>query len=200
MNPALFNAAKSSMKFSVSGQVISSVTHGPIIVALLPLQDAHGAFNGAIAMGVNAKWLDYILKARNLPRGAVVSVFDRKGQIMATNNETVARTLFSTMPASQTLLGGLETRNDAKGEPWTFSAAPLSGNNIFVGFGMRESHLFGPTYLHVVADLLLPIAMIALAWGAIWFANGTPNHAVDSIFAARCRGISRGSLPAQTPA
>lgn len=171
VNSGLFEATKRTMSFSVSGQFKSPVTHGPVIGAMLPLRDKSGNFQGGVALGVDAHWLDYILRARDLPKGAVVSVFDRWGTIIATNNTATASALFSKLPDLQTLHGGLETREDQKGNSWTFAAAPLLGNNIFVGFGMRESRLFGPTYLRVVTDLLLPILMIGLAWGAIWFAT-----------------------------
>ena len=45
------------------------------------------------------------------------------------------------------------------------------GNSIFVAFAMSESRLFGPTYLHVGLDFLLPILMIGFAWVAIWLAT-----------------------------
>jgi len=169
--PAVFQAAKRTMALAVSGQITSPVTHGPVIAVMLPLRDDHGRFQGVVAAGINAVWLDYILKARDLPKGAVVSVFDRFGTIIATNNKQVASALFKRPPLDKTLRSGLETREDAKGNTWAFAAAPLLGNNTFVGFAMRESHLLGPTYLRVITDLLLPIFMIGLAWGAIWFAT-----------------------------
>lgn len=168
---SLFESARKTMAFTVSGQFISPVTHGPVIAAMLPLRDSAGKFAGVVTVGVNAHWLDYILKAQDLPKGAVVSVFDRSGQIVATNNKAVAQVIFSKVPQARTLMGALETRDDSKGNSWTFAAAPLLGNNIFVGFAMRESRLLGPTYLRVTTDLLLPIAMIGVAWLAIWFAT-----------------------------
>jgi two-component sensor histidine kinase len=167
----LFAVVRNSTSLVVSGQIISPVTHGPVIAAMLPLRDATGQFQGAVSVGINARWLDYILKARDLPKGAVVSVFDRSGHIIATNNKTVAHTIFSKFPQARTLRGALEVRDDSNGDSWRFAAAPLIGNNIFVAFAMRESRLFGPTYFRVVTDLLLPILMIGLAWGAIWFAT-----------------------------
>ena len=168
---ALFETARKTMAFAVSGQFISPVTRGPTIAAMLPLRDGAGKFSGVVSVGVNAHWLDYILKAQDLPKGAVVAVFDRSGQIVASNSKGVAQAIFSKLPNLQTLRGGLEARDDTKGNSWAFAAAPLLGNNIFVGFAMREAHLFGPTYLRVATDLLLPILMIGLAWGAIWFAT-----------------------------
>ncbi len=170
-NSDLFQSTKRTMSFGVSGQFVSPVTHGPVIAAMLPVRDDRGGFQGVLSVGVNAHWLDYILKARDLPAGAVVTVFDHSGVIIATNNRAVAQTIFTKLPSAQTLRGGLETREDSKHNSWTFAAAPLLGNAIFVGFAMRESHLFGPTYLRVITDLLLPILMIGLAWGAIWLAT-----------------------------
>lgn len=170
-NLALFRAARKTMAFSVSGQIISQVTREPVIGAMLPLRDSAGHFGGTVGVAVNALWLDYILKARNLSKGAVVSVFDRDGAIIASNNATVAKAIFSRMPRAETLGGALESRADSLGNTWTFAAAPLLGNNVFVGFAMRESRLLGPTYLGVATDFMLPILMIALAWGGIWFAT-----------------------------
>jgi two-component sensor histidine kinase len=167
----LFSLARKSMKFTVSGQIISPVTRGPVIGAMLPLRDAQGQFEGAVAVGVNSKWLNHILKSRDLPRGAVISVFDRRGSIIATNDADVSAALFSQMPEPQALKGGLETRPDSKRQSWIFAAAPLVGNNVFVGLAMRQSRLFAPTYLRMGTDFLLPIVMIGLAWVAIWFAT-----------------------------
>jgi two-component sensor histidine kinase len=169
--PDFLGTAKHTMSLTVSGQITSPVTHSPVIAIMLPLRDTHGRFQGVVAAGVNVRWLDYILRARALPKGAVVSVFDRSGAIIATNNKPIASALFNKVPLEQTLRGGLESKQDARNNSWSFAAAPLLGNNIFVGFAMRESRLFGPTYLRVITDLLLPILMIGLAWGAIWFAT-----------------------------
>lgn len=167
----LFQAAKRTMAFSVSGQFISPVTRGPVIGAMLPLRDARGAFQGTVSVGVDARWLDHILKSRDLPDDAVVSVFDRAGTTIATNNPAISHAIFSRMPRAETLRGGFESRPDANGMSWTFAAAPLVGNSVFVGFALREAQLFGPTYFRIGTDFLLPIFMIGLAWAAIWIAT-----------------------------
>jgi len=51
---------------------------------------------------------------------------------------------------------------------WTYATAPLLGKDVFVGFAMRQSSLFGATYIHVGTDFVLPILMIVLTWLAIW--------------------------------
>jgi two-component sensor histidine kinase len=49
--------------------------------------------------------------------------------------------------------------------------ATLLGRATFVGFAMPQSNLFQSTYIHMSADLLLPIFMMGLASIAIWIAT-----------------------------
>jgi two-component sensor histidine kinase len=168
---ALFQSSRGPKDFTVSGQMLSRAQNTPVIGTMLALRDATGQFQGTVSLGVNIKWLDGLLRARNLPKGAVVAVFDRTGTIIATNRLDVARMIFAGTPSHETLKGGVQSALDAGGDRWTFAAAPLVGNNVFVGFSMRQARLFGPTYLRALLDFLLPIFMIGLAWLAIWLAT-----------------------------
>jgi two-component sensor histidine kinase len=98
-------------------------------------------------------------------------VFDRLGTIIAANRPDVARMIFSGLPSPAVLGGGVRSAIDSNDDRWTFAASPLVGNNVFVGFAMRQGRLFGPTYLRALLDFLLPIFMIGLAWLAIWLAT-----------------------------
>lgn len=198
-NAAMFQAAKHSMKIVVSGQIISPITHRAVIGTMLPVRDSSGRFDGTVSVAVNTTWLDHILKERDLPHGAVIAVFDRKGNIVATNEAGVAKAIFSKMPEMQTLQGGLEARDDAKSQSWIVAAAPLVGNNVFVGLAMRQWRLFTPTYLRVGTDFFLPILMLGMAWIAIWLA--TERQITQWInylrrIAAAYRGGHYGARPA----
>lgn len=195
----LFDAAKSTGKFTVSSQIISPVTHKPVIGTTLPVYDAQKRFDGTISVAVNVHWLNHILNTRDLPRGAVIAAFDRKGTVISANDSKIARALFSTMPETKTLKGGLQSHKDGNDQSWIFAAAPLVGDNVFVGLAMRQSKLFAPTYLRVGTDFLLPILMIGLAWLAIWFA--TDRQITQWInylrrIAAAYRGGHYGAKPA----
>ncbi len=168
--PETFDAARRTGKLVVTGQIISPITHDAIIAETLPIVK-NGRFDGAVSVGVSTVWLDHILNERNLPHGAVIAVFDRKGTVIAANNGDVARALFSKVPEAQALNGGLQAGDDAQSNSWIFAAAPLVGDNVFVGLAMRQQKLFVPTYLRVGTDFLLPIVMLGLAWIAIWFAT-----------------------------
>jgi len=164
-----FRVSRGAGAFTVSGQMMSRVSKMPVIGTMLPLHDARGRFQGAISLGVNIRWLDRLLRAQNLPKGAVVAVFDRKGTIIATNKPDVAVKLFSAAPGD--LKGDIRSALDSRGARWTFTTAPMVGNSVFVGFAERQARLFGPTYLRALLDFLLPILMIGVAWLAIWLAT-----------------------------
>jgi two-component sensor histidine kinase len=167
---AIFQRARTATGFVVSGQILSPVLGQPVIAGMLPLRDPNGKFEGAISVVLQLHWLDFMVRAQGLPKGAVVFIYDSNGNILATNDQTVAREL---LPAAQQANAGrdIQTATDAHGANWTFASSMLHGSSISVAFAMRVSRLFGPTYLHVGTDFLMPILMISLAWAGIWFAT-----------------------------
>ncbi len=167
---AIFEHARTAQDFVVSGQIQSVVLNRPVISGMLPLKDAQGHFDGVVSVTLEIHWLDILLKAKGLPRGAVVFVYDAAHNVLASNDAGVAMNLIDSarLPADA---DGLRSGTDNSGNNWTYSSAPLRGGAINVAFAMRESHLFGPTILHVGADFLMPILMIGLAWAGIWFAT-----------------------------
>jgi two-component sensor histidine kinase len=166
----IFRRARVSHGFVVSGQIQSTILHRPVIAGMLPLYDKHGAFEGVMSVALELHWLDLMVRAHDLPKGAVVFVYDQSRNILASNDTATASALMAG-EIKQDADDDLHTAADHKSEKWTFAAAPLRGGAITVAFAMRESHLFGPTYLHVGADFLMPILMIGLAWAGIWFAT-----------------------------
>ena len=191
-----FRVSRGAGAFTVSGQMMSRVSKMPVIGTMLPLHDAQGRFQGAISLGVNIRWLDRLLRAQNLPKGAVVAVFDRKGTIIATNKPDVAVKLFSAAPGD--LKGDIRSALDSRGARWTFTTAPMVGNSVFVGFAERQARLFGPTYLRALLDFLLPILMIGVAWLAIWLATERQvNQWIG--YLKRCADAYRGGHYALRP-
>ena len=192
----LFDAAKRSGKLVFTGQIISPVTHSAIIGATLPVMK-NGAFDGTVSVGISTVWLDHILKERDLPHGAVIAVFDRKGIIIAANNGGVARALFSEdARAAGAWNGGLEAGNDAKNNSWIFAAAPLVGDNVFVGLAMRQQKLFVPTYLRVGTDFLLLNLMRSVSPGS---RSGSPPSGRSRNGSTICAGSRPPIAAATTP-
>jgi two-component sensor histidine kinase len=167
----LFRSAINARGFVFSGETWSPVLKRPVMAAMLPLRDAEGRFAGAVSAVFDVVSLDRLLKARDLPQGAVIALFDRTGTVMATTQMVVAKAIFSHASPSPKAQDRLQAGTDAKGNTWTYVTTPLTGNSVFVGYAMPETKLFGTTRLHVGTDFALPIAMIAAAWFAIWYAT-----------------------------
>jgi two-component sensor histidine kinase len=167
---AVFQAARKTDAMTVSNELTSRVTGQPVIGAMLALHKPDGSFDGTVAIALDVHWIDYMMRAANLPKGAVMAVYDRSGKVIATNDKDVGAAI-----AKSALAAGnpsdVASAVDSRGELWRFGNAALIGNTIFVAFAMGENRLFGPTYLHVGLDFALPILMIGFAWFAIWLAT-----------------------------
>ncbi len=167
---AVFKEAQKTDGMVVSNELINRVTGQPVIGGMLALHKPDGAFDGTIAISLDVHWIEYMMRAANLPKGAVVAVYDRSGTVIATNNKDVGAAIAKAAISSGTN-NNVSTAFDSRGDQWRFGNASLMGNSIFVAFAMGESRLFGATYLHVGLDFALPILMIGFAWFAIWLAT-----------------------------
>jgi two-component sensor histidine kinase len=166
----VFKTAQKTDSMTVSNETVSRVTGQPVIGAMLALHKPDGSFDGTVAIALDVHWIDYMMRAANLPRGAVVAVYDRSGKVIATNDKDVGAAIAKAALAAGDP-GDVASAVDSRGELWRFGNAALIGNTIFVAFGEGENRLFGPTYLHVGLDFALPILMIGFAWFAIWLAT-----------------------------
>ncbi|MBN9588320.1 MAG: sensor histidine kinase [Alphaproteobacteria bacterium] len=166
----IFRQARTTSAMTVSRETISHVTGQPVIGAMLALKKPDGSFDGTVAISLDTHWIDYMIRASNLPKGAVVAVYDKSGTVIATNRPDVGRAIARAALASGTR-NDTASATDSRGVAWRYGNAALIGNTIFVAFAMGEGRLFGPTYLHVGLDFLLPILMIGFAWFAIRLAT-----------------------------
>jgi two-component sensor histidine kinase len=170
-NQTSFQEAQKTDGLVVSPLLVSRVSGLKVIGSQIALHKPDGSFDGTVGITLDLHWFDYLLREHPAPAGAVIAVFDRNGVMLATNDQKVAASLTSAARQAGLPDGASLGTRDAAGNAWHYSLAALTGNNLFVAFGMRESRLFGETYLHVGIDFLLPIFMILFAWGAIWIAT-----------------------------
>ena len=164
---AVWQNAKAGRGFVISERIQSPTTNRSVIRGMLPMHNATG-FDGVIAIAIDVRWLDYMVHAKQLPDGALVAIFDHTGNIIAANRRDVAEPIFAHANEERKLGKDLYTAQDRRGNTWLYSTAALLGSNVYVGFAMRESTLFGATYIHVGTDFILPFVMLALSWLAIW--------------------------------
>jgi two-component sensor histidine kinase len=164
-------ASKSGEKMSVGKLTQSTILNRPVIPAMLPIFDAQGTFNGTVAIVLDVRSLDHIMRSSEVPKDAVLAVFDSDGTIVSSNNPGIAKAIFPPGLKQGLHEGEWISGADADGNKWSYAVSALVEKSVFVGFAMRDQELFGQTYIHMGIDLLLPFAMLGIAWVAIWIAT-----------------------------
>ncbi len=165
-----WQTAQQTTGFFISEPAYEPLTRGIVIGGILPLRNADGSFDGTLNIALDVQWLDFMLQARQLPRGAVAALFNQTGTLITATNQDEAAVIFrgGVLPElSNQLLPG----TGLGGEAWSYAVAPLSGSNTYLAFAMPNAVLFQNTYVHVATDLLLPALMLGLASVAIWIAT-----------------------------
>ena len=162
-----WRTATTARDFVVAGLTNSRVQHKPIVLGLLPIHNAAGHFDGTLNVAIDVRWLNRVLQSSRLPPGSVMAIFDRTGSMIASTNADVSRSLFANRK-SEDGETTVHTVRDRSGMAWTYATAELLGPNVYVGFAMPDTKLFGETYRRASVDILLPFAMILLTWAAIW--------------------------------
>ena len=172
-NAVWWPQAAAKREFMIAGPIMSSTLKGDVLVGVLPLSKPDGSFDGTLHVAIDVAWLDHVQHQKDLPRGAVVALFDKENRVIASNNLPVAASIFTrasgAAPAEDD--DGLVEATDPGGQKWSLATAPLVRREYYVGFAMPSAHLFRFTYVHVTVDLLLPVLMVVLASIAIWMAT-----------------------------
>lgn len=159
--------------FSLVGPARSPGANLDVLVGILPLRDAAGRLEGAIALGIDVSWLDTLLRQQTPPSVGIVALFSSRGQELVSNARTMSAALFQRdlfRTAGRDLPSSLHESTDPAGESWTFATAPLGRDGLTVPFAMPSDRLFGWTFVTVAASIALPALIIILSLIALWVA------------------------------
>ncbi|MET3354947.1 UNVERIFIED_ORG: hypothetical protein ABID33_002865 [Xanthobacter viscosus] len=159
--------------FSLVGPARSPGANLDVLVGILPLRDAAGRLEGAIALGIDVSWLDTLLRQQTPPSVGIVALFSSRGQELVSNARTMSAALFQRdlfRTAGRDLPSSLHESTDPAGESWTFATAPLGRDGLTVAFAMPSDRLFGWTFVTVAASIALPALIIILSLIALWVA------------------------------
>lgn len=167
---AWWQAAMTRKGFSISGRMISPVTRLEVLAGVLPLFKADGTPDGALAIAINAKGLDTLLKQDLAPDAGVISLLETDGTEVASNTGAAAARLFAgrDLVAARERLGEAV---DAKGVSWRFAVAPLDRHGLLVAIARPTADLFQWTIFYMVIGFILPVAMVIFTLVAIWLAT-----------------------------
>jgi two-component sensor histidine kinase len=145
----------------------NAATKLTVLPLVLPLRDTKGNFAGAIAASVNMAWLNRRLELGHISPQALMVILDRDGNVIASNRPAPAQL------AKQVAQRGWSRPNDifavhSGNGKWQWAAQPISHENMIVALGVPEPGLLDISRVYFLADILLPLLMIALASVAIW--------------------------------
>lgn len=146
---------------------VNKITGQTVLPISLPLHDAAGHFTGAISASVNMAWINRRMEFGRISPHALMIVVDRTGKVIASNRPVPVDL------AKQVAARGWHHPDDifpvrAGSGKWQWAAQPMPHENMIVAFGVPEPGLFDVTRVYFLADILLPLLMIALASVAIW--------------------------------
>jgi two-component sensor histidine kinase len=134
---------------------------------VLPLRDSAGNFTGAISGFVNMSWLNQRLELSRISPKSLLLIADRNGTVIASNKPVPGDI------AKQVAERGWNHPNDifatgSQSGRWQWAVQPVTHENLIIAFGVPEPGLFDVSRVYFLADILLPLLMIALASVAIW--------------------------------
>ncbi len=104
----------------------AKVNGQPVITGMLALHKPDGSFDGVVAISLDTHWIDYMMRASSLPKGAVVAVFDRSGKVMATNNTDIGNAIAQSALKGEKA-GEISVAIDSRGDKWRFGNARPDG-------------------------------------------------------------------------
>ncbi|HEY5337347.1 MAG TPA: sensor histidine kinase [Rhizomicrobium sp.] len=138
-----------------------------VLPVTLPIRDSAGVFTSAISASIDMAWLNRRLELSRLSPDALMMIVDRSGTVMASNRAPPDDV------AGKVAARGWSHPHDIfpvkiDGRTWEWAAQPAANGSLIVTFGVPEPGLFDMTRVQFLADILLPLLMIALASVAIW--------------------------------
>ena len=163
-----------SPKLTFSDTQFGVISNRPIIIAMLPLRDDNGAFDGAVTAAIDTSWVERVLSRRASSDDAIVALVDGGGNLLAANRRT------GLALSSHIARGQSGAATDEDGREWLYASAPVWQDQLHLVYAEPLTPLVAPLTEQLRLNIALPIATIILTCLAIWFAM--------QVFAARWLG------------
>jgi diguanylate cyclase (GGDEF)-like protein len=166
-----FKDVRTSGTYRISDVILSRLTGEHIVVAVKPLFDARGEFQGALGIGVSLSWIDRIAAEANSQFDGILVAFDGAGRAIAYKPSipegwSLAR--LSDAPAIKTILQSKVPTFEAvdlAGTLRLFSVAQLPGSRITVAVGLDRARVLNPIERSFQIDILFLILIASLSIG-----------------------------------
>jgi two-component sensor histidine kinase len=177
-----FAQLKSEKDFTV-GQYAVGREGTPMVMAGQPVLDSQGAFKGAVAVGIDLRWLEFLAGRVDLPARTTVTALGSDGQVLVHHvaaSETAPADPASDPVPSEALrmematlgTGTVRGLNDAR-EPRAYGFHRTDSGDLVVAVGMPPYLEFARYGAALRDTLMAPLTILVLAllaawWGAEW--------------------------------
>jgi two-component sensor histidine kinase len=155
--------AKRTRQFLMSAQVNARETPQRILLAVQPMTDASGTWQGALTAAIDLSWIEHALADRRLSPRAMVGIADASGKVLASTGSPSFGSI--DLHASGRRVAVLSGRN---AEAWIYASAPLYDGQLFVFFAEPQQLAFAMSRDHFRYGLLLPLSAILLTCVVLW--------------------------------
>jgi two-component sensor histidine kinase len=202
---AWFSEVRAERKF-VLGRYMLGQTGNAILAAAYPVVDGGDGFQGAVALGIDLRWLDFLGKTIDLPENATITALNDSGELLA-HNATVrlekgaqpgpppAQKAIRQMIA---LTSGTLRAEDASGSPRVYGVQKTRTGELVVTVGQApylEYTRYGEALLNTLAAPVLVLLLALLAAG--YASEAFVTRYVRSL-AQTAEAIEEGDLSARS--
>ncbi len=200
---AWFQEAVRTRRFVAGGYIMGRVTRRSMATFAYPLLDEAGQMQGVVATGLDLAWLNRYLAQTSLPEGAVLTVLDGQGTVLARTLEgekwvgkTAPDVEIIQIVLAQRGPGTVEARG-VDGVRRLYAFAPLAGNSRVL-VGIPTAQVYGEADRMLRGNLIGLGIVTLLALAAAWLGGEAfLLRRVNALLAAT-RRMAGGDLSART--
>ena len=151
----------------------------PLLAAAYPVLDNDGNVKGAVALGVDLRWLDFLGKTIKLPEDATISAFNERGEVLAHNSAVLLKEGDKPAPSpSQNAIehmaameSGILRASDVTGEPRAYGVQKTSAGGVVLAVGLPPYLGYARYREALMNTLAAPLMVLVLALAAAWYAS-----------------------------
>ena len=190
----------------VLGQYMVGPSGKALLAAAYPVFDNEGKITGAVALGVDLRWLDFLGKTIKLPEDATISALNDHGELLAHNAAVLLRKGAKPKPPPSPLAvmqmaamrSGTLRANDGAGEPRVYGVQNTSSGNLVLAVGMPPYLGYARYREALLNTLAAPLMVLILALIAAWYASEAFVTRYVLSLARTAEAIEAGDLSARS--
>ncbi|WP_439534021.1 sensor histidine kinase [Polymorphobacter sp.] len=160
--------------FHVTAPIWGAVSQRPVMLAILPLTDEKGDFDGIITASIDLSWLRNLLGQQHARDNIGVALVDGSGVAVASSRPLPWQRLTISAPGAAPGQSAIFKARAPDGQRWSYAVAPLhiareGGESFYIVYAAAQPARFGNDWWFAAGYFLLPLMALILASAAIWY-------------------------------